>query len=545
MPHGDIYAGVDVGSSSIRVAVIDDFGELLYVEKEKLEYHQSKLDSRFITQSSSQIWHCYKLCMRRIEKKLGDRRIKSIACAATCSMVVMKKEHEILSPYPADYGFTDPDQNVVFWMDSRAAEEAKQINGSLKGDSILDYYGGSFIEEMAIPKVKYLVDHIPEKDLDSVVFFDLHDFLTYMVAGAKIQNEELCLASTDNPMALDGELKGWSSAFLKKVGLKRLAVDDFKAIGRAEKSYNYSIMPVPLAGSKIGTTDLGISVSQGIIDCYSSWIASCGKNFAHALTMIAGTSTCFLLGHEVATPVTGIWGPFKNVLDGYFVSEGGQSTTGKLFEHLFETHPAFHQLQQYGSDCFQTIEDQIQEVERKEGSAHFLSKNMFFYGDLSGNRTPYADGAMRGAFIGESTDTSLRDLLLRYMCVLEFLAFQTKQILSMLTAHSINKIIISGSQAKNKRFVKLLALVTRLPVEICKTDPEFSGVKGAAYLGYSGYKKIPLSGVIRSLNEQGIVYEPDLRDEKLIKLLDVKYEVMNDMAKRQRIYRDWVSTALG
>lgn len=546
MPIGDVYAGVDVGSSSIRVAVIDDQGVILQVETEPLVYSQSNIDSRFVTQSSKQIWDSYQICMERIKDKLGSGlTIKSIGCAATCSMVVMKKgQDDTLHPYPADYGFSDPNENVVFWMDSRATEETRTINEILKGDSILDYYGGAFIQEMGIPKVKYLIDHIPKEDLDSIVFFDLHDFLTFMIAGGKKSENAINVSNFYNPMALDGELKGWSSSFLKRIGLTRLVDEDFKAIGRVEKSPYKSFISIPPAGSRIATADDGVVVTQGVIDCYSGWIASCGKDFSNSLTMIAGTSTCFLLSHKVSEPITGIWGPFKGVLYDHYVSEGGQSTTGKLLEHLFETHPAFKELEKLGPDVFENIEQQIQIIEEKEGSIHYLTKNMFLYGDLSGNRTPYADGDMRGVFIGESTDNSLRDLLLRYICILEFLALQTRQILSMLTKHHINKIIISGSQAKNLRFVKLLAEVTKLPVEVSDTDPRFSGVKGAAYLGLSGYKNIPLTDVIGSLNKEGTVYSPELSDGRLLRLLDVKYKVMIDMAERQRLYRSWVSTAL-
>jgi len=544
----DVYAGVDVGSSAIRVAVIDDSGQILHVETEKLDYHQSKVNPKFVTQSSTQIYQNYEKCMGRITRKLGsDTVVRSIGCAATCSMAVMKRSaNGELVPYPVNYGFTDPDQNIVFWMDSRASKEAKDMNKLLEKKSVLDYYGGALIEEMAIPKAKYLIDNILDEDIDDIVFFDLHDFLTYTIAQNSPQIEHIVHASNKgNPVALDGELKGWSISFLKSIGLDQLAKDNFRSIGRLEKSNEVDFLPIPVAGSKLATTADGKVICQGVIDCYSSWIASCGKDFLNTLTMVAGTSTCFLLAHNVPTPVTGIWGPYYGIIDGYLVSEGGQSTTGKLIEHLFETHPAFKELESMGANVFQSLEKLIDEYEKDGGNIHFQSKEMFLYGDLSGNRTPYADGDMRGAFIGESTDTSIKDLVLRYVCILEFLALQTKQILQMLSSHHIKKIIISGSQAKNQRLVKLLALVTGLPVEVSNSNPEFAGAKGASYLGLSAYKDIPIAELIETLNQQGQVYDSK-RDgnQKLVNLLEVKYKVMVDMAEKQREYRSWVSRAL-
>jgi len=39
--------------------------------------------------------------------------------------------------------------------------------------------------------------------------------------------------------------------------------------------------------------------------------------------------------------VNGVWGPYYSAMvPGFWLNEGGQSATGKLLDHVIDTHPA-------------------------------------------------------------------------------------------------------------------------------------------------------------------------------------------------------------
>ena len=41
------------------------------------------------------------------------------------------------------------------------------------------------------------------------------------------------------------------------------------------------------------------------------------------------------------TFVPGVWGPYYSAMvPGYWLNEGGQSVSGKLIDHVIESHPA-------------------------------------------------------------------------------------------------------------------------------------------------------------------------------------------------------------
>lgn len=61
--------------------------------------------------------------------------------------------------------------------------------------------------------------------------------------------------------------------------------------------------------------------------------------------MICGTSTCHMLLSDQQVFVKGVWGPYLGAMvPDMWLLEGGQSATGKLIDHVIDTHPATGKL---------------------------------------------------------------------------------------------------------------------------------------------------------------------------------------------------------
>lgn len=57
--------------------------------------------------------------------------------------------------------------------------------------------------------------------------------------------------------------------------------------------------------------------------------------------LICGTSTCHMIVSEKEVFVKGVWGPYYSaMIPGMWLNEGGQSATGKLLDHIIDSHPA-------------------------------------------------------------------------------------------------------------------------------------------------------------------------------------------------------------
>ncbi len=103
-----------------------------------------------------------------------------------------------------------------------------------------------------------------------------------------------------------------------------------------------------------------------------------------------------------------------------------------------------------------------------------------FYPYLSGERTPHNDANIRGGFTGLGKDTDQRDLT---CAVLEGVAYGLSDSYDALvqTGARIDRLIGIGGGTKSHYWVKLIATVLNVPIELPK-DGEFGAALGAARL---------------------------------------------------------------
>ncbi|CUS24358.1 LAQU0S15e02696g1_1 [Lachancea quebecensis] len=521
--------GIDLGSTAVRVGVYDlETDKLVDVVTRPVPY--TNQGGNRVTQGTEDIMSAVYGCIEDLN--LSVECVLSCGVAATCSLAVFTKGESGLEPLDIYSVKQEPCQNVMFWMDSSATLECDVINetaGPLK-----EFMGGSFIPEMGIPKLASIIMRFQSEEHELEVL-DLHSYIAYQLAlRYGWDNSRVINKPNENKIGHDGEVKGWDTSFYRDV----LKLPENIKVGPIHALHTES--PVRVASC---------------IDCYSNWFSMCSSTPDNSLFMAAGTSTCYLYtNNKNKGCIPGVWGPFTNILDGsetkeWSVYEAGQSTTGKLIEHLFETHPAARVYSTNRSKLFSAIESTIEKLERESGeSIHFKSKHMFTYGELQGNRTPYCDSSMSGMFIGETTDTSFYDLVLKYITILEFLAFQVKHIKECFKAE-IKDIRIAGSQAKNTRLLSLVSLVNdQIKIRIPAQRSDYMGVEGAYLLGKAAQKKTDIINLIDKrdkLQSHTVGLEPmklDAANLKLKKLLVTKYKIYLDMPKTQMRYRAMVDS---
>ena len=310
-----------------------------------------------------------------------------------------------------------------------------------------------------------------------------------------------------------------------------------------------------------------------MIDAYAGWIGTVGAKVQlsadnldpHAaandqsqaftrLAAVAGTSTCHLVMSKDPVFVNGVWGPYRDaVIPNFWIAEGGQSATGELLKHVLETHPAYNQalsrVESTSSNVYDFLNQHLQDMKEKSSapSVSHLGKHFFLYGDLFGNRSPIADPTMSGSVVGLSSDKSLDGLALYYYGTMEFIALQTWQIISTMNkaGHKINSIFMSGSQCQNDILMSLVATACDMPVLIPKYV-HAAVCHGAAMLGAKAASADPSTGktedlwsIMDRMSKPGKVVRP-VEDQKVKRLLKVKYEVFLEQCERQRVFRKMV-----
>lgn len=148
------------------------------------------------------------------------------------------------------------------------------------------------------------------------------------------------------------------------------------------------------------------------------------SNYFTFLALICGTSTCHMIVNENKIFVQGVWGPYYSAMvPSFWLNEGGQSATGKLLDHVIDTHPAtpgilkslagnkwvswkdidamrellyilspnFRHIQQYLSELLNVMTEQ-----KNLQNVSYLTKDIHVWPDFHGNRSPLADPTLKG-----------------------------------------------------------------------------------------------------------------------------------------------------
>ncbi|KPV72219.1 uncharacterized protein RHOBADRAFT_39660 [Rhodotorula graminis WP1] len=594
------YIGVDVGTGSARAALVSSTGDIVAESTYATTTWRDDRDKDIFEQSSGQIWNCIATACKDVlrDSKVDPASVKGIGFDATCSLVVEDIEtRQPVCVTPGSYdkpaqqkdGFV---QDICLWADHRASKEAKQINATKS--KWLKYVGDTISLEMEVPKMLWLKNNMPASLFSRCMFFDLPDWLTYRATDDLARsNCSLACKCSYVPPGVEGS-KGWNDEFFEQIGLGDFVKNDFIQVGGIPGKNGLILtagQPVGAGLSKKAAEELGLlegtAVGSAVIDAYAGWIGTVAApmegqktttldDAQHRLAAVAGTSTCHLIASPSSRKVTSVWGPYLHaIFPGYWMNEGGQSSTGQLLDFMVDTHPAADKLKQMaaerGTNHFALLTELLEQmvVDKKAPFMSYLTRDMHVYPDLHGNRSPLADVDMRGMLIGMQLDKTVGDLALRYYATGEAIALQTRQIIDEMNkaGHKIESIFMSGGLVKNRFLMSLISDICNMPVQLPYSHSA-SVVLGSAMLGAAaaeeadrlasqgeklesqkaaetssyGMKERLWDAMIR-MSRPGTTVHPSASPEEL-KLLEAKYKIFRDMIDVQRRWRKEVREAL-
>ncbi|KAG9289194.1 hypothetical protein G9A89_022503 [Geosiphon pyriformis] len=592
--ESDFFLGVDVGTGSVRAAVVDSKGVIIGLASQPIKTWTPYTD--FFEQSSENIWQSVCTSVKEAMQRAGiyGPKIKGIGFDGTCSLVVLDLIGNPIS-ISSENLFQENERNIILWADHRATKQAEKINST--GHSVLNYVGGKISLEMETPKILWLKENMPAERWEEIGhFFDLPDFLTYRATGSLARStcSLACKCGFVPPDREFSEDQGWHDDFFEAIGLGEFVLDKYYRLGGIPGVSGRMWSAGELVGglSKQAAKELGLlegtKVGSAVIDAYAGVIGTLAapipnrsilpsekkkksssktpnKDVQERLAVISGTSSCHLILAPKPIFVKGIWGPYRDVImPNFWVSEGGQSATGKLIDWIVNSHPfsneAKKMAQERNLSIYTLLNNHLIALQTRDKVEfpELLVKDLHVYPDFHGNRSPIADASLRGTITGLTIDASLDSLALIYYSVLLSIGFGTREIIESLNnaGHQVTTLLLSGGLCNNSLFVETLANTT-LCVVVLPRYIEASVVFGAAICGAmaSGVfveecednsdhqddtkiqrNTLTLWEVMTQMSEAGNVVNPT-KNSKEIQFNELKYKVFKMMREDQFKYR--------
>lgn len=516
------FIGVDVGTASARAGVFSAAGARLAMHTQPIQIWRPQKD--FAQQSSQDIWQAVCVCVRTamIQAKLQPQDIKGIGFDATCSLVALDAQDRPVSISPDGQDI----QNVVLWMDHRACEQAQRINAG--GHDVLKYVGGVISPEMQTPKLLWIKENLPKTWQRTARWLDLPDFLTYRATGDDTRS--LCTTvckwtylGHESPQ-MPGSIGRWDKTFFHAIGLGDLVDDGAARIGRRVRPMGEALGEglTTAAAAELGL-QAGTPVGVSIIDAHAGGLGLIGAamdgqeaDFDRRIALIGGTSSCHMAVSAAPRFVSGVWGPYFSVMvPGLWLTEGGQSATGALVDHVVMNFPGSAAAAELAArsnvSIYELLNAKLSELARQ----HHLPSEAEITADLHvcpyfhGNRSPRADASLRGMISGLKLSSDIHEMARLYLATIQAIAHGTRHIIDAMNAqgYRIDTILACGGGTRNPVFLRQHADISGCRL-VLPREPE-AVLLGSAILGAVAGGAFPsVTDAMAHMTAAGSIIEP-------------------------------------
>ncbi|WP_420237356.1 ribulokinase [Telmatobacter bradus] len=459
-----IVAGVDFGTLSVRVTLVDSQKGPIGTASASYPLHRKREDPDHATQSHFDQMNALTQATRDVLQQTGTpgSTVAAIALDTTGSSVI-----------PVGTGLQPLDEYYL-WCDHRAHKEAQEITSKAHelGFEGIQWCGGTYSHEWGFSKLLHWLRHNPEKRDQFVTALEHCDMVAATLCGITE------LSQLKRSVCAMGHKWMWNP---KWDGLPPeeflVAVDPlFKGI-RAKLGGEY-LTSDHLAGhlSEKWAAELGlkagIPIPVGAFDAHWDAIGSnCKEGDA---VNVVGTSTCIIAMAKKAELVPGVCGVVPgSVHPQYTGIEAGLSAVGDIFDVIAKrAGKSVAELSQ-GLDSW------------KPGQSGLLRLTWD-----NGDRTVLVNPELGGVTLGWNMVSTAQDEL---FAAIEGTAFHTRIILERMAEHGvrIDRVVNAGGiPQKNEVLNRIYANVLNKPILVPSGIPTSLGSGIFALLAAGAYKSI-------------------------------------------------------
>ena len=444
-----IVAGVDFGTLSTRVTLLDAERGRLGTAAASYPLHRRRDDPDYATQSHEDQMNALISAMRQVLDESGctGDQIEAIALDTTGSSVI-----------PVGAGMQPLDEYYL-WCDHRALREAQQITalGHERNLEAIEWCGGVYSHEWGWAKLLHWLRHNPDKRTQFASAFEHCDMVAATLCGITDPKQvKRSACAMGHKWLWNPRWGGYPpQAFLSELDPLLDGVRD-KMRGEVLTSDHIAGHLSPEWAAKLGLRS-GIPVPVGAFDAHWDAIgAGCREG---DVVNVVGTSTCIIaMGHGVNL-IPGVCGVVPGSVHPAFTGvEAGLSAVGDIFEAIAKRAATDVRKLSEGLDQY------------RAGQTGLLRLSWD-----NGDRTVLVKSELGGITLGWNLIHTAQDEL---FAAIEGTAFHTRIILERMAEYGvpIERVINAGGIPQNNAVLnQVYANVFNKPVLVPATPPTSIG----------------------------------------------------------------------
>ncbi|MGQ4892643.1 MAG: glycerol kinase GlpK [Candidatus Njordarchaeia archaeon] len=492
---GEYILSLDEGTTSARAILWNKKGEIISIAQ--YEFPQIYPKPGWVEHNPNDIWNAqYKAIKEAIDKaKISPEEIKAIG-------VTNQRETTILW----DKKTGTPIHNAIVWQCRRTAEIVDWLKKEGYKDVIMEKTGLVPDSYFSGPKIKWLLDNIPNAKLRAkkgdILFGTVDTYLIWRLSGGKVHVTDYTNAS--RTMIYNINNLEWDEELLEILGIPKEILPDVRP---SSEIYGYTDpkllgKEIPIA-SAIGDQQAALVGQMGV----DEGIVKCTYGTGNFILTNTGTKPVKSTSGLLTTIAYGI----KNSV--VYALEGSVFVTGAAIQWLVEGVNIINSPKE--------TEELAKSVESNEG--------VYVVPAFTGLGAPYWDQYARGLIIGITRRTRKEHIV---RAILESIAYQTRDVVEAMEKDYGKKIVelrIDGGVAKNNFVAQFQADI--LGKRVIRPRILETTSLGAAFLAGLATDYWANIDEIRGIWSVDRIYEPKI-DEK----------------ERENLYKAWkeaVKRALG
>ncbi len=470
------YIGIDLGTSSVKIVLMEAGGKILNTVTR--EYPISFPKPGYSEQNPED-W--YKETIAGIKELLENQDkslVKGISFGGQMhGLVILDENDEVIRP-------------AILWNDGRTFKECDYLNNEIGQDKLSEYTANIAFTGFTAPKILWLKENEPENFKKIKKIMLPKDYIAYKLTGV----HSCDMSDASGMLLLDVKKRKWSDEMCKICDI------DKSTLPALYESYEKT-------GTLLESVAKELSLSTDIIVA-----AGAGDNAAAAVgTGTVGDGNC-----NISLGTSGT----------IFISSKKFSVDKKNALHSFaHADGSFHLMgcMLSAASCNKWWMDEIigtKDYKTEQENITKLGENhVFFLPYLMGERSPHNDPDARGTFTGMTMDSTRADMT---QAVLEGVAFALRDSLEVARSQGINieRTKICGGGAKSPLWKKIIANVLNLKVDVLKSE-EGPALGGAMLAAVANGEYESVEACAEKIVEVVETVEPDA---ELVKKYDEKYE---------------------
>jgi L-ribulokinase len=320
-----IVAGVDFGTLSVRVSIMDDKRGRLGTAVEEYPLHRKREDPDYATQAHADHMRALAAATKKAiaSAEITPDQVEAIALDTTGSSVI-----------PVD-ALMQPLDDYYLWCDHRAHEEAQQITALAHAEKLeaIEWCGGVYSHEWGFAKLLHWLRHNPDKRERFATALEHCDMVAATLCGiTDPHNVQRSVCAAGHKWMWNPKWDGLPpQSFLSKVDP---LFDDIRAkLGGDYQTSDHLAGHLSAQWAAELGLKAGIPIPVGAFDAH--WDALGAGCREGDVVNVVGTSTCIIAMAKQTGLIPGVCGVVPGSVHPQYVGiEAGLSATGDIFESI-------------------------------------------------------------------------------------------------------------------------------------------------------------------------------------------------------------------